>query len=121
MSDETKTQAEEGGTPISFMPIPITGTIGCGVPVLPGTPDVEAPLDERTELCAMDANWLVGAVPTCDHHVRTVCEAVDIDWPGVLAEAGRDSARPWSEDDRHSQGNARSHLAHFVAVRGAVR
>jgi hypothetical protein len=106
--------SDERGTEISFMPIPITGTIGCAVPVLPGSADVDAPLEDRTELCAMDANWLVGAVPTCDHHARVVCETVDIDWPGVLAEAGRETARPWRAGERHPQDAARRHLAHFT-------
>jgi hypothetical protein len=60
------------GTEIQFTPLPITGTIGCGIPVLPGTSEVDAPLEDRTELCAVDANWLIGAVPTCDHHARVV-------------------------------------------------
>jgi hypothetical protein len=108
---------ETSGIGITFMPIPITGTIGCGVPVLPGMPEADAPLEDRTELCAVDANWLIGAVPTCDHHARVVCELTEIDWPGVVAEAGRemDSAdRPWADRERHSQAEARDHLAHFT-------
>ena len=99
---------------VSFLPVPITGTIGCGVPVLPGTPHADAPLSLRTELCAMDANWIIGLIPTCDHHAQVVCETVDIDWPGVLAEAGRETARPWDASERHSQADAREHLAHFT-------
>jgi hypothetical protein len=108
------------GTEIVFTPIPITGTIGCGVPVLPGTPEWDAPLEERTELCAVDANWLVGMVPTCDHHVRGICEMVDVDWPGVVAEARRDlpsAERPWAARTRHPQADARDHLAHFTKAR----
>jgi hypothetical protein len=104
-------------TMISFTPVPITGMIGCGIPVLPGTSDWDAPLEDRTELCAIDANWIVGAVPTCDLHVRLICEMVDIDWPGVVDEAGRDldrANRPREDRQRHSQDAARSHLEHFT-------
>jgi hypothetical protein len=106
-------------TEITFMRIPITGTIGCSVPVLPGTPDAIAPLEDRTELCAVDANWLVGAVPTCDHHARVVCELMRIDWPEVVAEAGREmesAEEPWADRERHSQAAARATLAHFTGA-----
>ncbi len=102
---------------IQFMRVPITGLIGCAVPVLPGTHDHDAPLEDRTELCAIDADWLIGAVPTCDLHARYVCELTDIDWPGVVAEAGRDleqANRPVSERQRHDQDDARQHQAHFA-------
>lgn len=104
-------------TSITFTRIPLTGTIGCGVPVLPGTSEIDAPLEDRTELCAVDANWLIGAIPTCDHHARVVCEMTEIDWPGVVAEAGREmesAERPWADRQRHSQADAREHFAHFT-------
>ena|ERR1700733_5242144 len=104
-------------TEIVFTPVPITGLIACGVPVIPGTHDVDAALEERTELCAVDANWIVGMVPTCDVHVRLICEMTDIDWPGLIAEAGRDldhANRPVETRQRHSQAEAREHLAHFT-------
>lgn len=110
-------QASEGDGSVIFTPIYLTGTIGCGIPVLPGTPDADAPLEQRTELCAVDANWLVGMVPTCDTHVREVCGLAEIDWPGLVAEAGRELAhadRPWADRQRHSQEDARKHLAHFT-------
>ena len=103
-------------TELVFMPIPLTGLIGCCVPVVPGTFDVDAPLEARTQLCAVDANWMVGSVPTCDLHVRRVCELCDIDWPALVAEAGRDLAfadRPRGERERHSQEQTRDHLEHF--------
>lgn len=48
-------------TELQIMPVPITGMIGCSIPV---TPDGswDAPMEERTELCAIDANWIVVAV-----------------------------------------------------------
>ena len=103
-------------TEIIFTPIPITGIVGCGIPVVPGTADTDAPMVERTELCAVDANWLVGSAPTCDPHARYVCELTDIDWPELVAEAGRDldhANRPWTARQRHSQDDARSHRDHF--------
>lgn len=106
-------------TEIHFMRVPITGTMGCVVPVLPGTQDTDAPLEERTELCAIDADWLVGACPTCDLHAKLVCEAVDIDWSGVVAEAERDpqrANRPAEDRERHSQEDARAHKAHFASA-----
>lgn len=102
---------------VEFTPVPITGMIGCCVPVLPGTPDAEAPLEDRTELCAVDVNWIVGMVPICDHHVQMICEMTEIDWPDLVAEAGRDldhANRPWGDRQRHSQEDAREHLAHFT-------
>jgi hypothetical protein len=103
-------------TGITFTRIQLTGMIGCGVPVLPGTSEIAAPLEDRTELCAVDAHWLIGLIPTCDHHVRLVCEMTEIDWPGLVAEAERkmeSAERPWADRQRHSQADAREHLAHF--------
>lgn len=104
---------------IQFTPVPMTGVLGCGVPVLPGTAEIDAPLEDRTELCAVDAHWLIGLVPTCDHHARAVCEIAEIDWKGVVAEAGREMSsaeRPWGERKRHSQAEARRHLADFTRI-----
>jgi len=115
---DTQQEAREAMTEIRFTRVPITGTIGCGVPVLPGTPDADAPLEDRTELCAVDAHWIIGMVPTCDHHARLVCSMTDIDWPGVLAEVERDpgsAEQPWADRMRHPQVDARKHLAHFTA------
>lgn len=104
-------------TQVTITPVPIIGTIGCCVPVVPGTPDVEAPREERTEFCAVDANWIVGAVPTCDTHLKFLCGEVEWDWPGVVAESGRsqDSAdRPWADRQRHSQEDTQKHYDHFM-------
>ena len=108
-------------TPVSIMPVPITGLIGCCVPILPGTEgEWDHPLEQRTELCAVDANWIVGMVPTCDVHLKTFCEEGGIDWPGVVAETQRkieDCERPWTERKRHSQAVARDNHAHFIQAR----
>lgn len=109
-------------TEIVFTPFPIIGLCGCCVPVVPGTCDTDAPMDERTELCAIDANWLTGMVPTCDLHVRVVCEQCEIDWPELVAETGRDQAdadRPRGERERHSQANTQGHKAHFMGRKDA--
>lgn len=103
-------------TEIVFTPIPITGLLGCCIPVIPGTQNADAPLEQRTELCAIDANWIVGRVPTCDIHVRHVCKLLDIDWPELVAEAGRDLAhanRPADEREHHTQSVARESIGHF--------
>ena len=106
-------------TEVVFTRVPITGLVGCCVPVLPGTPDADAPLAQRTELCAVDADWMVGMVPTCDVHAQYVCNVMDIDWPELVAESGRDLAhasRSWSARQRHSQENAREHQARFTGA-----
>lgn len=114
MSDRTR---------IVFTPVPITGLLGCCVPVIPGTQDTDAPLEQRTELCAIDANWVVGSVPTCDIHVRQVCEMTGIDWPGVVSESGRDLAhanRPAGERECHTQEQTRTAADELLALeRGA--
>lgn len=118
----SESQEEQTRAQISFMRVPITGTIGCAVPVLPGTPEAEAPLEFRTEMCAADADWIIGLVPTCDYHARLVCVRAEIDWPGVVAEAERDlesAERPWSARQKHSQEDARASAAHFA--KGADR
>jgi hypothetical protein len=104
-------------TNVTFMPLPIVGLIGCCVPVVPGTIDTDGPMSERIELCAIDANWMVGAVPTCDLHVRHVCELCEIDWPELVAETGRDQShadRPREERERHPQVEVEGHKAHFM-------
>lgn len=102
---------------ITFTRVPILGMIGCGVPVIPGTPTIDVSIEQRTELCAVDVDWIVGLMPTCDHHVKTICQMAEIDWPDLVAEAGRDLAdaeRPWGERLRHSQEVARDGVAHFI-------
>lgn len=107
---------------VQITPIPIQGLIGCCVPVLPGTPDVDAPLEDRTERCAVDAHWVFGAIPTCDIHAKVVCESVEWDWDGVWQEAGRDPASvavPWEARQRHSQEDTEKTREHFVVNAGA--
>lgn len=49
-------------------------SLPCKVPVLPGTPITDAPLDLRTEYCAVNAWWFVGSIPTCHIHLEKVLE-----------------------------------------------
>jgi hypothetical protein len=103
-------------TEVVFVALPITMTVACSVPVLPGTPDTEAPLHKRTELCASDASWLIGLCPACDRHAQEFCEAAGISWDGLVAEAWHPARRPreWGEPKRWTQAEARRHRQIFV-------
>jgi hypothetical protein len=89
------------------MRIPIS--LPCQVPVVPGTPDIDAPIEDRTERCAVDAWWMVGKATICTHHLRaTFGEA-------TLQElCGQDPAVtlnprelvPWQEMYRYQQHEA---------------
>lgn len=51
------------------------GTWGCAVPVLPGGDEADtAPLEARTAKCGHPTRTLIGAVPTCVHHIRVVLQ-----------------------------------------------
>lgn len=108
---------------VEIMRLPLTSP--CPVPVTPQgatlTDDGDPiPLDERTELCAVDAGWMMGAQRVCDVHLRIACAFVGIDFDGVVREAfepyGEDAvvkalartAQPWEERHRYSQDEARS-------------
>jgi len=98
---------------VSFLRIPIS--LPCPVPVLPGTPttmDEEGepiPVAERTEKCAVDAWWMIGAQVTCDVHLREACGLLDLDFDGIVEEAtcGRGlnmrELQPWGERHRYAQ------------------
>jgi len=81
-------------------------SLPCEVPVLPGTPDVDAPLEKRTEKCHVDAWWIVGLVPTCDVHLRVVAEVAEFDFDELVEEAGglnSTEQKPWPERHRYVQ------------------
>lgn len=102
---------------VTITPVPITGLIGCCIPVVPGTPDIDAPMEQRSELCAVDAHWIVGAAPCCDIHAQVVCAVSGWDWPELWQEAGRSAesvAVPWVERQRHSQEDAQASFDHFT-------
>lgn len=59
---------------------------GCCIPVRPGDASIDAPMDERTEECGQAARWIVGIAPTCDEHMRVVCEAGGWDYDELVAK-----------------------------------
>lgn len=83
--------------------VPIS--LPCNVPVLPGTPDCSAPIDQRTERCAVDAYWMVGRAMVCDHHIRG---ALEDDMLAVLREEYPwvEEPPPWAEMTRYAQEDA---------------
>lgn len=102
---------------VTITPLPIVGFTPCCVPVLPGTERVDAPLEERTELCAVDANWIVGMAPTCDPHMKAVCGLCEWNWEELVAEAGRDleaANAPWGARQRHTQEEAQRCHDHYA-------
>jgi hypothetical protein len=86
-------------------------SLPCCVPVLPGTSDTDAPLEERTEKCHVDAFWIIGRAPTCDIHLRTVCRAAEWGFDELVEEAGgpwpRESV-PWADRHRYAQDDPAS-------------
>lgn len=84
--------------------VPIS--LPCQVPVLPGTDDCVAPIELRTERCAVDAYWMMGRAMVCDHHIRHSMEPETLDlvlkeYPWVELEP-----RPWNEMHRYPQEQA---------------
>lgn len=98
---------------ITFTRLPIS--LPCRMPVVPGTPDTlrdgdPIPLKERTEACAVDAFWMIGAIPTCDVHARQVCDVLDLDYEEIREESGgamTGEDKPWGERNRYSQRMAK--------------
>lgn len=114
----------EAGQRVEILRLPLTSP--CPVPVLPGSGRVlddlgdVIPLGERTELCAVDAGWMLGAQRLCDVHLRESCDLMGIDFDGVITETfepfgheaverARERARlPWGDRHRYTQDEARS-------------
>jgi hypothetical protein len=92
---------------ISRLPI----SLPCPVAVLPGTPQTmrdgePIPMEERTEACAVDAFWAIGGQILCDVHLREACELLEIDFDGLVDEAGGSAScedKPWAERHRYEQ------------------
>lgn len=90
-------------------------SLPCSVPVVPDTPRTDAPMEQRTEKCHVDAWWFVGPLPICDLHFREFCEmtgdsysdvveSISRTWPGPIPyDAER---KPWSEMHRYEQESA---------------
>jgi hypothetical protein len=95
---------------IEIMRIPLS--LPCQVPVVPGTGDATAPIEQRTERCAADAWWMVGRAFLCSQHLRLVLG--DDEFNATVAEwilhggAGlADSeTKPWAERHRYDQASA---------------
>lgn len=86
-------------------------SLPCKVPVVPGTDDETAPIEERTELCATDAWWFIGAAPICDRHLRRLLVVLGDDYDDICREVGATASEkellPWNESYRYSQESAR--------------
>ena len=87
---------------VYFTRLPIS--LPCGTPVVPGTGEavrdgVAIPIGERTEFCAVDAFWMMGAIPCCDIHLRDVCALIEVDYEGLLVEAAGNPAYGHSPED----------------------
>lgn len=112
--------------PVTFTRLPITSP--CPVPVEPGTGSTfdnenePLPMEQRTELCAVDAGWMIGGQRLCDYHLRDlfergffdgdfdslVYEALSDYSPGDAARAIHRAEKPWADRKRYSQEDARS-------------
>jgi hypothetical protein len=94
------------GTDVPVMRVPIS--LPCQVPVLPGTPDTTAPIEQRTERCAVDAFWIIGRAMICDLHLRVVLgddyAPTVAQWPDLVLSA-RETV-PWVEMHRYDQASA---------------
>jgi hypothetical protein len=112
---------------VSILRMPITTP--CPVRILPGSNGVTmrdgepVPIEERTELCAVDAGWMLGSQRVCDVHLREACGLVGIDFDGVVDEVctpyGEHEAapfrervgQPWEARKRYTQDEAREWAA----------
>jgi hypothetical protein len=102
-------------------------TTPCPVPVTPDGRTLDEygeaiPLSERTELCAVDAEWMIGAQRCCDVHLAAVFEmgALNGTFEELIEEtfaeygeygialAKERMLRPWEARKRYSQDEARS-------------
>jgi hypothetical protein len=110
-------------TEVHIARLPIS--LPCPVPVLPGTPDTmrdgePIPLEERTEACAVDAFWMIGAQVCCDIHFRIALDLLKLDYDDVQEEAAgnydipaepllehwrKEEAKPWAERFRYPQSS----------------
>jgi hypothetical protein len=114
-------------TPVQFTRLPIT--LPCPVPVEAETGrtfDDEGeplPMEQRAELCAVDACWMIGSQVLCDYHLSDLW-ARGFFGPGDYESLVRDTygeygeedvhlaleraAVPWADRKRYSQEDARN-------------
>lgn len=109
---------------VSFVRVPLTTP--CPVPVEAGTGRaIDAageplPMEQRTELCAVDAEWMMGSQRVCSHHLAELFEwYMDGDYEDLVREAfagyGTDAVEralersrvPWADRKRYTQAEAR--------------
>ncbi|MGI0068226.1 MAG: hypothetical protein ACREB9_07450 [Thermoplasmata archaeon] len=94
----------------------ISLSLPCRIKVVPGTPEINAPLAQRTEECRVDAWWFLGSAPVCDLHLRLVCSATGWDYDSIVRDAiaslppearpeipNQYERKPWSEQHRYAQ------------------
>lgn len=100
---------EKIGEEIMFARVGLS--LPCMVPVLPGTPDTDPPIEERTETCNVDAWWIMGRASTCHYHLvqlfgdERVAEMVeDLGWPGEIPN--KTERQPWEQQRRYEQNRA---------------
>jgi hypothetical protein len=109
------------GKGIDYVVTRVPISLPCVMPVRPGTEgecDLREP-DDRTELCATDAWWMIGAMPICDQHLRVGLREMGDDYEDMLREYRRrhplpmmgvpneDERLPWSRRHRYPESIAR--------------
>lgn len=81
-------------------------SLPCQVPVVPGSPQTDAPIEQRTETCSTDAWWVFGRASICHLHLA---EAVGAEARDLLAEDMGEGIPnewerlPWHEQHRYEQ------------------
>jgi hypothetical protein len=97
---------------VTFVPLPIQ--LACPVPVTADGRTLDddgepIPVEEREHRCAVWAHWMIGGQVSCDYHTLIACEALGIDFDGLVLEAGRkieDARKPWGKRRRSTQADA---------------
>lgn len=92
------------GSGVIIWRVPIS--LPCNVPVVPGTPDTSAPIEQRTERCAVDGWWNVGRAFVCDHHLAEMFIGTEILEEVRAAYPGLPEPLPWETMHRYSQDQA---------------
>ncbi len=86
---------------VPIMRVPIS--LPCQVPVLPGKPVIDAPIEQRTERCAVDGWWMVGRAIICTHHLREMMPDV---FEAYMGDLNSRETIPWAEMHRYDQEQA---------------
>lgn len=108
-------------------------SLPCMVPVVPGTPTTDAPIEERTETCNLNAWWTMGSAFICDYHLRELLDSLDgalgtydeivndltvQGWPGPTPPNAMER-RPWGEQFRYDQEPKLLPVVHPVRKAGS--